>query len=258
MRAILFWLLLAGSAFAQGGMGPGPGTAHTTGGGGGCGGSGSWTCIAHTTFSTSGANGGTSSAIDCTTANVAVLVIPYAASLGSISSVSDSSSNSWTLVGGANSPPADGHSTSAVYTVISPTVSASQTFTVASSGGHPGLIIECWKSTGTPTFAGGGGATPAGASGTVSSQISASTALTTTGTDALVFAVLSANDASSSVFSIDNGYTVNDQYSAVGGGSIGGAVATKVIPSVATTQPTWTLTPASTDGTGASMAYFTP
>lgn len=33
MRAIFCWLLLAGSAFAQGGMGPGPGTPHTTSGG---------------------------------------------------------------------------------------------------------------------------------------------------------------------------------------------------------------------------------
>ncbi len=34
MRTVLLWLLLAGSAFAQGGIMPGPGTVHSTGGGG--------------------------------------------------------------------------------------------------------------------------------------------------------------------------------------------------------------------------------
>ncbi len=219
---------------------------------------GTWTLIAHTTFSTAGANGGTSSAIDCTGANMAIMAVPFASGLGSVTP-SDSSSNSWTLVGGATTPPAGAHATLSVYTVISPTVSASQTFTVTSAGGHPGLLVECWKdNSGTPTSAGPGTSTPAGANGTVATQISGSTSLTSSGSNALVFAAISANDGSSTVFSIDSSFTVQDQMPAVGGGSIGGAIAFKLLPSVATVQPTWTLTPASTDGAGAGMNFYTP
>lgn len=52
MRAFLLWLLLAGSAFAQGGIGPGPGTVHATASG-------------TVSFSCPG-TGSTSSTITCT------------------------------------------------------------------------------------------------------------------------------------------------------------------------------------------------
>lgn len=343
--AVVFWASLISTAFAQGGMMPGPGTVHTTGGGGtsiafttlangtiggsaiagsgtyvstapssissatwggtGCSGSSTvtgfsagsgtwsanfsvpgsgaggstctisitdnlgdsatspnttisgagaiWTLKAHTQFTGTGTNGGTTSAIDCTGANLIVRMVPYYTG-GTFTSVSDSSSNSWTpLIGQPGSSGSNGFE---VYYVTSPTVSASQTFTVTGTGIFSTDIVECWiDASGTPTF--DTGYTNNGAT-TITSGIHAGQfSYTPTTTNVLVLTGIGSITTVGITYTPDSGFTVTDQ-AAPSAVHVGGALAYLIETSIVVADPIWTISPAEAGGVGTALFGFKP
>src|SRR6185312_9159301 len=92
--AVAFYLSLAGSVFAQGGMGPGPGTVHSTGGGGGS----CCTLDGHATNTMTGGSSGTVTLTTTSTNDIIVLGVMCENNGGAVqhvTGVSDTAGLTW-------------------------------------------------------------------------------------------------------------------------------------------------------------------
>lgn len=146
--ALLLSALLAGSANAQGGMMPGPGTVHTTTA------PSTWTIIATAGCQyTSASSGCTTSAIDTTAGGGANLIIAAQSFNAGVTgnAITDSASNFW-AAGHNNGGGGSGFAISIQNYLISPTTSATHTFTIAGTNGFGGLTVLAVRDTaGTPS-----------------------------------------------------------------------------------------------------------
>lgn len=93
--------------------------------GGGAGGPVLPALVAHTNLTPAGSSGGTTPAIITTTANL--IVVNLAIAIGATPSLSDSKSNSWTLI---NTAASSGAERSSLYYCLNPIVGTGHTFTL--------------------------------------------------------------------------------------------------------------------------------
>lgn len=213
-----------------------------------------WTLVAHTQLTTGGANGGTTAAIDCTGANLIIRSLEWFAG-GSITSNTDSSGNSYgspiiTQGGGA------GNNAVSIYAVVNPTVSSSQTFSVAGVGSFPTISIECWNdSSGTPAF--DTGAVNNGTALSASTIAAGTFAYLPTVPNALVLTSISSFTSVSVVYTPDSGFTVSDQTSPTAS-HVGGALAYLIQTTATSVNPIWTLSPPDAGGAGTVLFGFKP
>lgn len=216
---------LISSAFAQGGMGPGPGTVHSTGGGGGI-----WTLIANTITPQASALSNTSAAIDTTGANL--IVISVSSSIAAVT-LTDSKGNTW-----ASDPTLDSGGGGAVgqhttlYYCITPSVGSGHTFTVA--GGNSLAMIQAFNdSSGTPSWD-----TPAT---NQNQQVTGGTLQTNsaTPTNANSLMITGISDQHLTTISIDQSFTITDQAPLAAGLVFGGGMAYLIETSIAAKNPTW-------------------
>jgi hypothetical protein len=232
-------------AFAQGGMGPGPGTAHSS--------VPIWTLKDSTQFTGAGTNGGTTNAVDFTGVNLIIRFVAYTkAAGGSVSGVTDSSGNTW----GApyqTEPGITGNAFS-VYFLANPTVSASQTFTTSGTNIFSAEIVVGWiDSLGTPTVD-AGVQINSSASSTAAIHAGSSAYLPTVPKPLVVIGVSSYATALV-VYTPDSGFTVSNQTSPTAAHA-GGALS-YLLPSSATSlDPIWAMSPAEGGGVATVMLGF--
>lgn len=191
-----------------------------------------------------GVNGGVSSAIDTTGANLIVINVSFRASAGI--SVTDNKGNTYTsavtsVVGGAIT------NVSTLFFCLAPTVGTGHTFTLSNPNSFSIAEITAWS-----------GAAAASVldvtnnnNGTGSTQQAG--AVTPSQGNSLVIAGLSSQVASAA--SIDGGFTISDQAAIVGGSYYSGATAYLVQTAAALANPTWSSTAVTS---GATIAVFKP
>src|SRR5690348_4555213 len=103
-----------------------------------------WTLVAHTKLLPSGHDGGTTSPIDCTGANLLVVAVVDAALV--TASFSDSQSNDYANFSSGDN---DGRSVNLrLLQCSNPTVTSSMTFTVSGANTYSTLIVQAWKGNG--------------------------------------------------------------------------------------------------------------
>lgn len=211
-----------------------------------------WVLLAHTQGTGGTSNGVTTSAINCSGANLIIFHVAFYTAGGGISSVTDSSSNSW----GAPQTNSGGTSGVAVYIVINPTTSSSQTFTVAGSGFFPTTSVECWHDTiGTPVLDNLIANSTATTVATITAGVSAYTPAVS---NELLITPMGINTAPGLTYAIDTGFTISDQGQAASGVNVSGALAYFIDPNTSPINPTWTLTPPGVNGAATFIAGFKP
>lgn len=231
------------AAFAQGGMGPGPGMVHSTGGG-----ASPWSVISHVVLTPAGNSGGTTSAINTTGAKLLVANVT-GFSGATFPSISDSQGNTWTL---RSSTVASGGCISSIYEVANPTISATHTFTAAGAASFGGIgVIAFGDTTGTATFvANQGGSVNLGTTVQASSGI-------TSGASNTLFVSSVCQDGAAGSYSVDQGFTISDQLPVSGGVYVGSGLSYFIQSTAGALNPTWTFGGAVTDA-ATNLLTWTP
>lgn len=213
-----------------------------------CGVSGPWTCVAHTQLAPTGSGGGTTAALNCTGSNM-IVAVAQSFSGGPTPTMTDSQSNTY------GTPTFTSSALITGWVLSSPTVGASQTFTVSGTSSFSTLSVECWHDTsGTPAYEGAGSEFNQAGTATTASGF----AYTTTHANDIVFGAITSNGTGTTVYTADTGYTVLDQIPPVSGQNVSGGLAYKLIPTTQSNTFTWTLTPPSTVSTGTIMFAVSP
>lgn len=243
--ALVLYVLLAGSAGAQGGMQPGPGTPAAAAGP-------AWTInatafcryidpgTACTIPSTNTTTGGT---------NLLVAVVVSLNLNGA--PFSDSAGNTWTAAQSANS----GTSSSAqIWYVISPATSSTYTVELAGSNAYAWMYVYALTgSGGTPSY----DASHAGACGT-STLTQQPGSITPSVGRSMVFSATSYNDSTGTgTLTVNSGMTLDHDFLMVAAQSFGGAVAHLEQNPAAAINPTWTAS-STGDDMCAIVAAFHP
>ena len=178
-----------------------------------------------------GANGGTTSGIDTSTADTIFIIVAYQTS-GTIS-LSDSKSNTWTLIRTEN----NGFDIkNALYRSDTPaTVGSGHTFTATLSGGVVAVAITAFA----------GGATSSiddqnEGNGTIFSSTIAPGSITPTADNTIVITGATASDDTTDPNSINGGFTIAAHF-ANGSSSFGVGIAYLVQTTATAADPTWTL-----------------
>ncbi len=250
MRRCLALALAGLFCFAQGSQGGhitllGAGKQGAGGGGGG----GTWTLVANTT--TAGTASGTSSAVNASGAKLFVATIGCYTNSGAANcnAVSDSSSNTWTRI--ATGDTVNSFQINMFY-VISPTTTASHTFSFACGGTgncFAAMEVQAWTESGTPVFD----------QNSFNHSLTTSTttgSITPTGNNSLIVSGAMYDGASGSAFSVDSGLTITNQQQLASGVSEGGAMGYLQQTTAAAINPTWSASTASTFIAG--IANFKP
>lgn len=187
------------------------------------------TPISHTVFTSPVSNGGTSSAINTLTADLIVVAVSDYASV-TASALSDSKSNTYTT----RTPAAGSTSRITIWYCQAPATDAAHTFTLSGSGTYSSMAIAAFAgSLASPYDVENGAFTNAG-----TTQATGSVTPSTNG-QLLIAAV--ASNATPLTFTPDLGFTVIDQAQAVGGASIGVALAYLIETTAAAKNVTWTI-----------------
>lgn len=192
-----------------------------------------------------GANGGVSSAINTTGANLLVVSTAYYGG-GVIPAVSDSKTNTWTPLTehGAGGGVLSG---SRIYYCLNPTVGTGHTFTITSSGGSPSAVIYAFS--GVLSFQTQGGATGTGTT-------IASGSMTPSGNGALVISGVCEWVNPSTDTIAPAGFTVTE-VPGVNGVTMEGSAAWQVQSVAASINPTWSFSVSHTH-LAVSSAVFLP
>lgn len=232
--ALLLGALLTGSANAQGGMMPGPGTPHDTT-------PGIWTLLAVAQCSNSpGGTPCTTPAINTTGAKL-IVVIQGFKTFGT--SPFDSQGNTYAGLSGSTST----YSVLISYK-ISPSTSSSVTFSSTATFGWE--VALAFTTAGTPTVDGvHTAACTSGAQTTVqpgSITPSVNNALLISGT---------VYDIPGGTLSVDSGFSIDQSYIYSSGNYVSGAAAHFSQSTAAAINPTWTGTTASSDFCAAMVAF---
>ena len=236
LLALALYVLLVGSASAQGGMQPGPGTPAATAGS-------SWTINAtafcrYTGPSTTCTIPSTNTTTGGTNLLVAVIV---SLNLATTSPASDSAGNTWTAAQSATS----GTSSSAqLFYVISPATSS--TYTVGAFGNNSYAWMYVYALTGsggTPSY----DASHAGACGSTTLTQQPGSITPSVG-HSMVFSATSYNDPTSTgTLTVNSSMTLDHDFLMVAAQSYGGAVAHLEQNPAAAINPTWTASSTGTD-----------
>lgn len=193
------------------------------------------TLIAHIGVGT-GSNGGTTSSINTTGANLIVVIVAYGGGLPSIS-VSDNKSNTYTartsyLVAGSNNAVQ-------LFDSVGATTGSGHTFTVSGGGGFESIYVEAFSgAASSSTFEtqtgnnNGAGATTTLQAGSITPAQNG---------EVLIAGLANANGSANQ--SINGGFTITDQVPLSGGNYYGGAMAYLIQTTAAPANPTWTSIP---------------
>lgn len=168
-------------------------------------------------------NGGTTNAIDTTGANLIVVAIAYFS--GTISSISDSKSNTWTALTNA----ANGSNEFRLFYCLNPTVGSGHTFTVSASSQYPTICVAAFSGVKTASAFDQQSAVGSTNPGSV----------TPTEDNELVVTGLCGDCDATSTYS---GFTVTNAIAFTGGSFMGGAMAYKVQTTATTVNTAWSAT----------------
>lgn len=191
----------------------------------------------------------TSGVFNTTGADLIVLTVATAGYFPALATISDSYGNTWTQ--GPSTNPED-FSTSTIYYCVNPTVGTSHTFTTSNGFAHPSAQMSAWAN--AASEAGPSNNNVGGTSQTVQAG-----SVTPSSNGALIITQC-AYDVSGEAPTINGGYSVldNNDYAynpGTGFGGWGGTDAYLIQGSAGATNPTWTLTDA-TSTPAATIAVF--
>jgi hypothetical protein len=178
----------------------------------------------------SGVNSATTTAFSTLTAKIIVIVTNHRLTISP--TISDSKSNTWTLVRSqTNSSAVD------IYYCVNPTTDANHTFTVDGGSGSShdfnNIFVGAWTGSSTITLDQQNGNQTAGTSGTANS-------ITPTVNNELVIAALTCFIGTS--ITINSSYNVVDVTRSFGSGNYGSGMAYIIQTTAAATNPTWSWT----------------
>lgn len=200
----------------------------------------SFSLLAHT--STFGTNGGTTSAINTTGANLIVLVL---SSQGAVmGTFSDSQGNTYINV--TDEPASSG--SSQIWYCSSPSTSASHTFTVS------GANLFAWM--GVMVFSGAKSTSAADQHNVNRGSGTTIQPGSVTGTQSPCLVIASVCTEAAGTLSIDSSFAITDQKALVGSVNYTGAAAWLVQPTATAVNPTWTST--SSASLSATQVTFLP
>lgn len=191
-----------------------------------------------------GTNGGTSGSIDTTGASLLVLAVASGVSIA-VTDISDSKSNTWTLVGATNYS-FFGADFMQMFYAKAPAVGAGHTFTVTHTGSGAALAVACFS--GVDTTAPADKFNGTGGSGT-SLQPGG---ITPASANELILSGLFYDQAGAP--SVGSGLTLLDATGEVAGTNFGCAMGYVVQTTATAINPTWT--PASTTNMVAEVCSF--
>jgi len=203
--------------------------------------------INHVVKQSTDTNGGTSSAIDTTGANLLILALADYA-LVTAGTVSDSKSNSWTGL----TVQINAVQRIRLFYVINPIVGSGHTFTVTSTGGFPVWAVQAWS----------GAATTApfdvqnGAANDTPGTTIATGSITPTQNDSLVVATMNSESPTTTSITVDSGMTDSDMVASVAATAFGIEFSYKIQTASAAINPTFT-TNATENNHAAVIASFT-
>lgn len=191
-----------------------------------------------------GANGGTSSPLDCTGATLLVVCLSWFWTVTQ-PVVTDSLGNVWTTR--INQLSTAGNSRTAIVTSdTSPTAGAAQTFTVSGTGAFITAEVLAFNGTVSGSYVssvGAFGSSTAPAAGSIAPPNPPS-----------VFVTSLTRETGASSYSIDSGFAISDSDNGAPAVNFGGAAAWLANLSGSAVAPVWTMTP--TGPWGAAMALF--
>ena len=242
MRLLLALALcvLSVGARAQGGMQPGPGTPAATA-------SPTWTIVAIASCRfTSPSSGCTTSPIVATGANLFVAeLLADGPSTGTLT-ITDSSTNSWTIVGTGSGDSLE------EYYVVSPTVTASHTFTANGTNSFSTLFVLAIKdNSGSPTYGG-----TASSACTIASTTVQPGSLTPPSNHWLLVTGVNYNSGTAATLSLDSGFTIDQQVTQNAGNAFGGGIGHLEQLVAAAVNPTWTGSTTPTGACAAMLEFF--
>ncbi len=191
-----------------------------------------FTLIANTAKASAAGADTTTNAIDTTGANLIVINVAWLNGGGRTMSFSDSKSNTWTAM--PIQQQGGGLAQDSFY-CYAPTVGSGHTFTASKGGSNifSSVYVQAWSGAGTSPFDQSNGAILTAVTTAEAGSI------TPTQSNELIVAYLEENEATAFAVSIGSSYTISDQITAVGGGTIGGAFAYLLQGSAAATNPSW-------------------
>lgn len=182
-----------------------------------------------------GGSGGTTSALNMTGATLLIACVSVDASSGTVPTPTDSSGNTWSLltqVGGTNPP----FFRSRLYYVQNPTVTSSQTFTIA--GTNASITVAGFDGTLTSGVfdleASGGGAA------TNSTETASGGSVTPSVADSLV--ISGGGFEAVRTLSVGGSFSIAHQQNHVGGTSYGSFIGYRILTASAAQNPTWDCT----------------
>jgi hypothetical protein len=215
-----------------------------------------WTLSSHTQWqSPVGGASGTSSAISTTGDQLIVFDVSWYNQLGGSPTVSDSLSNTWTLIHSQNN---SGNTANNLYYCAQPcTVGGSQTFTVSGTQIYFSARITAWSGGATSSIfdVNGFNTSSAGATTMTPSAVTASQA------NSLYITSIASDVTVTNAAQINSPFTVSDaQGNAQGGQGTGGAQAYYIESGGPTSQnPTWSnMNPTGSGLAQANIATFKP
>lgn len=180
---------------------------------------------------------GTSTGINTTGA--ALLVAGFSEEVTATGALSDSNTNAWVEIAGAEGSMPAGLPRTWVYYVKNPVVGSNHTFTMA-GGNKTVLCVAAFSGTNTAANVDQSTATVQGAAATTVQPGS----VTPTEDNELLVTYVGVGDATNygvgTTFTIDGGYTITDQQPTVGGTNWAGALAYLIQTTAAASNPTWT------------------
>jgi hypothetical protein len=174
-------------------------------------------------------NGGTSSAVDTTGADLLLVAVSHY-SAGSGLTVTDSKSNTWT----ARSTSGDGDSNCTLFECVPSSVGAGHTFTAAGAGIYPALSLQAWAGAHAAPF---DQQSDAGSGAGVTS-IQAGSVTPSEANELIVAAMANGTDAGTGR-SINSSFTISGQIGFNSGQYFPVAMAYFVQGSAAAINPTW-------------------
>lgn len=192
------------------------------------GGGGTYTLINHKAAGSTNTTSATTAAADMTGANLLVAVNCTYNGAGA-GTFSDSSGNTWSSLTAATS----GTVRAQIFYVISPTVSATQTFTISGATNYPAVAVAGLKDTGgTPVQDQSNHGT-----GSVGTSVQPGNVTPTAANEVVVQGLCPDNTYNTLALS---GYTIDDSVALIPGQNYGAALAHVIQTTATATNPTWT------------------
>lgn len=222
-RAVALLCLLAYAPFASGLIWIQPSRFTVAGGGGGP------TLIAHT-GTAAGVNGGTTSSIDTTGANFAVIAVCWYDAVTASPTISDSNSNTWTALTRTETNDTGVR----FYYTQGGTFGTGHTFTASGTSTYAAIFVQAWSTVASTPFDVENGGTAFVTTTIQPGSVTPSQANT------IVITATADNDSGLVPSSINSSFTISDTVAVNTGTNVGGGMAYKVLTAASAQNPTWT------------------